>query len=166
MNRRIFLAIAWGVVASAISFWLNDLVNRAPLPQPWMFLLVSAAVEEITKYIGIRNSKSYSLAVPVTFFVLESAVQVFSPFSPNPFVAWVFSMIIGLLALKHILFYAPVYLLDCRFVSLPIAIALHALWNYYIGAPAGQDTLLFGLASIMIILLPAFALFKWGRDNG
>jgi len=153
------------MVASAIAFWMNELLKPLSLEKYPLFL-VSALIEEIAKYLAIRNNRSYSLAIPVIFLINEAAVQAWvPPFIQNSLTIWIFSILLGLPMLKHTLFYIPMYLFDYKLCSLPIAIILHLIWNWYADTPKGADTLSLSIISLLVIILPAMALYRWRRKN-
>jgi len=162
--RKVFLAIAWGFVATAIAFWLNKLLLRVEFPNLWMGIVAVVSMEEVAKFVAIRNSRPYSLVVPLVFLVGESAVQVYSPFYSDPFTAWLFAVLLGLVALKQILFYVPVYLSGYRLYSLPVAIGLHAVWNWYVEKPVGDDLISLAIVCLAVILLPVVALYRYQRE--
>ena len=156
MSKR---AIAWGVVASAIAFWINLLV-KGQIPEMWAVLLVVPVVEEIAKYLGIRQTRS--LVVPVVFIVSEVIIQM----SGNLFLIrdvwmiWLFYIPFSVVVLKHILFYIVIYLCDYKLYGLILAIATHSVWNWY---AMKQGTIPLSLIALTITILPILALYKGER---
>jgi len=120
-NKR---AIAWGVAASAMAYWIN-LLTRGQFPEVWLNLLIAPVVEEIAKYLGLRRTRS--LVIPLVFLVSESMIQVLG----NPllmrgvWIVWLFTIPLCIMMLKHILFYVVMYCaisgcVACCWLSWPI----------------------------------------------
>ena len=161
--KGVLLAVIWGVVASAIAFWLNILLDRVEFPSAVVAISISATVEETAKYLGVRRCRAYSLCVPIVFLFGESVVQSYQPPFPASLSTVIVASFWALIAMKHIAFYALIYLAGYRVYSLPLAIGLHTLWNLYAAKPVGEDILLLGFLCLVIVVLPPIALCKFEK---
>lgn len=161
-------AVLWSTTAFAIAYWLNKLILSAALVEligSTLRTLVSPVMEESAKYLAIRNARQYSLVVPLLFLVAEAAIHSITPYGGIPGELWMISTVFGLVTLKHVLFYTVVYLLDYKLYSLPLAIIVHVIWNWYVRAPKGEGILPLGVICMMVVTLPALTLWKFNRRN-
>lgn len=156
-------AIAWGVVAAAIAFWIN-LLTKDQIPGAWGALLIGPVVEEIAKYLGLRRTRS--LVIPIVFLISESIVYVSGilHLMRDPWVTWLFTIPYSIVMLKHILFYIVMYLCNFRLHGLILAIAAHSVWNWYATAPKGGESLPLGLVALAVTVLPVAALYKYDSE--
>lgn len=154
--------VSWGVIAVSISFWMNLLTQEA-FPERWNLLLVAPVMEEIAKYLGLRRTRS--ILIPIIFIIGESIVQVsnYPPPLRDVVEIWLFYVPFSIIALRHLLFYAFVYLCNFRLVGLLLAIGVHSLWNWH--AITDQDTVQMSLLTLLVVIVPILALYKWDKDE-
>ena len=157
-------AIAWGVAASAIAFWINKLIE-GQFPKLWTVLLIVPVAEEVAKYLGICRTRS--LIIPIIFLISEAVVQI----SGRPllirdtWMVWLLYIPISIVTLKHILFYIVMYLCDYRLHGLVLAIAAHSVWNWYVVASKEWEGIPLGLIALAVTILPVMALYKDGKEG-
>lgn len=164
VSHSLTRAAAWGLAASAIAFWVNQLVV-GQFPEAWAVLLVVPVVEEIAKYLGLRETGS--VVIPIVFLIGESVVQASGYVSMigDPRMIWLFYIPFALVVFKHLLFYALMYLCDFRIHGLLLAIIAHSVWNWYSVASKGQDVIPLSLITLAVIIFPVLALYKRGRGK-
>jgi len=157
-------AVAWGVVAAAMAFWINLLLREAQVPEVWAALLAAPVVEEIAKYLGLRRARS--VIIPLIFLMAEAIVYVsgFLSLVQRIEVVWLFTIPYGIITLKHILFYVVMYLCDFRLHGLVLAIAAHSIWNWYFLAPREWKGIPLSLIVLAVTVLPVAALYKLERS--
>jgi hypothetical protein len=134
-------AIGWGLYATGASLWINAIVANV-YPDPWLSCIIVPIYEEITKFIGYRAVKKYSVAIPITFMVLETLTQ------PH---ATLVRFLTNISALKHVGFWSVGSITDFKWLSLPLMILCHAAWNYWAISDGAGEAL-----GAFVILLTVF----------
>lgn len=159
-NKR---AIAWGIVASAMAYWIN-LLMRGQFPEVWLNLLAAPVVEEIAKYLGLRRTRS--VIIPLVFLVSESIVYTSGilHLMMDMQVVWLFTIPYGIVILKHVLFYIVMYLCDFGLRGLILAIVAHSVWNWHVIASQEWEGIPLGLIALAVTVLPVLALYKYEED--
>jgi hypothetical protein len=150
-----------------MGYWIN-LLMKGQLPEMWITLLAAPVVEEIAKYLGLRQTRS--VIIPLVFLTGESLVQMLG----NPlwmreiWIVWLFTIPFSIMMLKHILFYVVMYLCNFGLHGLVLAIVAHSVWNWYVVAPGEWDRIPLSLIVLAVTVLPAIALYKYekGASDG
>ena len=159
-------AVAWGIVAAAMAYWINLLLRGTQISVVWGALLAAPVVEEIAKYLGLRRTRS--VIIPLVFLASESVVYVSNMLYlvQDISVVWLFTIPFGIVMLKHLLFYVVMYLCDFRLHGLVLAIAAHSIWNWYFLAPREWKGIPLSLIVLAVTVLPVAALYKLERGLG
>lgn len=167
-------AILLGVGAIGTAFWIDKLTMLC-FGEMLHTLLIVPVVEEIVKYLAIRRSGRLSLVIPAVFVLGEVTIQQVYPFAivtqgdTLPIVVMLYTLL-SVFVLRHFLFYVPLYLFrfrqraEFRFrpYALPIAILLHAIWNWYMMAQEGADVLPLSLLVLSVVVLMPLTICKLG----
>jgi hypothetical protein len=154
------------MTAVAIAFWLNQLTQQC-VTEMQHALLVVPIVEEVAKYLAIRQAKDRGWIVPAVFIVGETIVKQVTPFMVVSLgtklpVAMVLYALLNVCALSHFLLYVPVYLWGLR--GLPVAIGLHVAWNWYTFSPENADALPLAAIGLACAVLVPLALWRVEDD--